>query len=146
VALLAKDPERELHELLAAQPAWRRKWLLRDYSWTADEISAWSSSNPQEDWLVYGDYEAILRRIPAKWRAYVKQLRRNGWSSLPGGNPPGRPRKDAIAEEARQLQSAQKSYRQIEIALRSKYGAGAPTAEAIRKLLASRRRQAPDKT
>jgi hypothetical protein len=145
-----KTPEEELAEFLAAQPSWLRKILERDFNLSWDEGMAW---NQAAEWWQDGgektqkEYENILRRIPDRWREYRKRLRQDALAHIPPEKP-GRRRKDMLAEEAKQLQDAGKSYAQIAKALNSKRGAGTTTAEAIRKLLSSRRqrRSTPDKT
>src|SRR5271169_6571667 len=105
------DPEEELAAFLASQPSWRRKWLQYDGSWSSEEILDWPSSDPREDSAIRERYLVLLRRVPGKWREYRSRLKQIALASLPQGKP-GRPRKDALAEEARQLQLAGKSHAQ----------------------------------
>jgi hypothetical protein len=93
-------------------------------------------------------YESILRHIPARWKEYCTIKSRVALEVVgPPLGAPGRPRKDALAEEAEQLRSEGKSYAQIARALNLKYGQQTTTGEAIRKLLGSRKkRPTPDKT
>jgi hypothetical protein len=144
-----KSPEEELDEFLAAQPSWLRKILQLDYSLSRDEHLAWN----QSDWWwgsgqasVQEEYERLLRRVPEKWRDYCERKKLDALKGLPTV-PAGRPRRDGLAREAEQLRLSGKSYAQTAKALNLKYGTGTTTAEAIRKLLTSRKRSpTPDKT
>jgi hypothetical protein len=135
-----KGPEEELRELLAQYPRWveRILWInpsptnLRPYTGLLEK------------------YESILQRIPEKWRKYrkAKELYAKRILGPPRGQA-GRPRKDALAEEAQQLKSEGKSYAQVARALNNMHGKGTTTPEAVRKLLASRKKErstTPDKT
>lgn len=51
----------------------------------------------------------------------------------------GRPRKDALADEAAQLKKRGLSYAQISVRLNEKHGQGTTTKESVRKLLSSRK-------
>jgi hypothetical protein len=149
-----KSPEEKLEEFLAAQPSWLRKILQDDLSLTPDEQLAWNQS---DSWWKDGGakvqekYETILQRIPAKWREHWRRKRQNALEGLPSSRL-GRPRKDALAEEAKQLRQAGKSPAEIAILLRAKHtimskkGIRQPTPDGIRKLLESRKdRSTPDK-
>ncbi len=141
-----KSPEEELEQFLAAQPSWLRKILLLDFPFTQDEGIAWSES----DWIQNGgkveeEYIRLLQRVPEKWRDHCERKKLDALKGLPTV-PTGRPRKDSIAHEAEQLRLLGKSYAQTAKALNLKHGAGTTTAEAIRKLLGSRKRPTPDKT
>ena len=139
------SPEEELEQFLAAQPSWLRKILLLDSSFTQDEGIALSES----DWFQNGgkveeEYIRLLQRVPEKWRDHCERKKLDALKGLPTV-PTGRPRKDSIAHEAEQLRLSGKSYAQTARALNLKHGEGTTTAEAIRKLLGSRKRT-PDKT
>ena len=141
-----KTPEDELDQFLATKPSWLRKILEFDLPLSNPEKLAWSES----DWWQEGgkdekEHIRLVRRIPSRWREYRRRRMQSAVADLPLG-PAGRPRKDQLADEARQLQFEGKSHAQISSALNRKYGPGATTREAIRKLLSRRRRSTPDKT
>jgi hypothetical protein len=140
------NPEEELEQFLAAQPSWLRKILQLDYSLTTDEHLAWSASDWwQEGGKVQEEYLRLLQRVPKRWRAYCKRKKADALRSLPTV-PAGRPRRDGLALEAEGLRQSGKSYAQTAKALNLKHGEGTTTAEAIRKLLGSRKGPTPDKT
>ena len=74
-----------------------------------------------------------------------------GMSGCRGRNK-GRPRKDALADEAAPLQRAGMSYAKIATRLNLAHGEGTATKESVRKLLNNRQRESaraassPDKT
>ncbi|MGA8152746.1 MAG: hypothetical protein WB952_17480 [Terriglobales bacterium] len=148
-----KTPEEELEQFLAAQPSWLRKLLQFDFSLTFDEHLAWTQSDWwQEGGKVEKEYLRLLQRIPNKWREHRGKVARNALSTLPSARS-GRPRRDLLAEEAKHLHEAGKSYAEVADILRDKYttmtakGKRHPTREGIRKLLDSRKpRRTPDKT
>lgn len=149
--MVRRSPEEELERFLSQQPPWRRKWLQMD-TLSPNEAQLWFVSDHQTDWRVRDEYECIIRHIPDKWRDYRRKWKRIALSNVPSGSP-GRPRSDALAEEADALYRAGKSYAQIATLLGKKYatktkkGFRQPTAESIRKLLKSRQLNSqPDKT
>lgn len=130
--------EVELATFLESQPSWLRKCLQLDFAFTNEEGLAWSNSGNEHS-RAKEEYERLLQRVPHKWREYREELKRRALSNLPEAHP-GAPRKDALAEEAGELQASGKSYAQIAIALNEKYGPETTKKEAIRKLLKSRQR------
>jgi hypothetical protein len=84
------------------------------------------------------EYERILRQIPAKWKEYRKELKKNYQSlarmMVPTGKP-GRPSKTALAKEAANLHRAGMNHPQIASELNERHGAETTTPGAIRKLL-----------
>ena len=142
-----KSPEEELEQFLAAQPSWLRKILQLDFSFTTDEQLALHES----DWWQSGgkveqEYLRLLQRVPEKWRDYCERKKLDALKGLPTV-PTGRPRKDSLAHEAERLRLSGKSYAETAKALNRKHGSGTTTAEAIRKLLRSRKQgRTPDKT
>jgi hypothetical protein len=147
------SPEEELEQFLAAQPSWLRKILLLDSSLTTDEQATWIASDWwQEGGKVEEEYLRLLQRVPNRWREHRRKVAGNALSTLPSAQS-GRPRKDLLAEEAKHLHEAGKSYAEVADILRDKYttmtakGERHPTREGIRKLLDSRKpRRTPDKT
>lgn len=148
------SPEKELEVFLAALPARKRKMLeLGLASLTPDELNE-IIMEPSETQIRDNprpEYERLLRRIPAKWREYrARELAQLKASFLPK-NPDGRPRKDALADEAERLQKEGLSHALISIRLNKEYGE-ATTKDSIRGLLKSRRRESrrtappPEKT
>lgn len=144
----SKTPEEELDEFLAAQPSWLQKLLQYDLQLTADEDSAGLKANLHEDlWNSREEYERLCQRVPARWRDYCKKRRRTLGPVFSPSAVPGRPRKDALAEEATHLYQAGKNYQQIATLLDKKYGLEPTSPDAIRKLIASRNpRSKPEKT
>jgi len=148
-----ETPEEKLQQFLDAQPSWLRKILQLDLSLSPDEQSAWVQSNWwQEGGKVEEEYIRLLRRVPNKWREHRGKVALNALSTLPSARA-GRPRRDSLAEEAKHLHEAGKSYAEIADMLRDKYatmtakGEGSPTKESIRNLIRSREpRSTPDKT
>jgi hypothetical protein len=134
-----KSPEEELRALLAQYPPWVERILRINPSP--------KNLHPYEGLL--DKYESILQRIPEKWREYRKAKKLYAQRVLgPPRGRAGRPKKDALAEEARQLKAEGKSYAQVALALNNTHGKGTTTPEAIRKLLTSRRKDqstTPDK-
>jgi len=133
-----KTAEQELKELLAQYPPWVERIL---------KISP-SPANLRPYPGLREKYEGILQRIPNKWHEY--RAARTQYAQRVQGPPPGRagrPRKDTLAEEAKELKAKGKSYAQIALALNAKHGKGTTTKEAIRKLIGSRKpHPTPDKT
>jgi len=135
-----KNAKEELRELLAQYPSWVERILWKNPSAT--------NLQPYEGLLE--KYESIVLRIPEKGREYRKAKQLYAQRVL--GPPPGRagrPRKDAVAEEAQQLKSEGKSYAQIARTLNSRHKESPTTKEAVRKLLTSRKKErppTPDKT
>lgn len=135
-----KNAEEELRELLAQYPPWVERILWKNPSAT--------NLRPYKGLLE--KYESILERIPKKWREYRKAKKFYAQRALgPPAGRAGRPRKDAEAEEARQLKSTGKSWAQVALALNKKHGEDTTTKEAVRRLVASRKKKrpaTPDKT
>lgn len=142
-----KSPEQALEEFLAAQPSWIRKLLEHNNQLSAEEFSAVLTSDWQQTWFSQIDeYERLLKRIPSRWREYRNKCRREALSRIPSAQH-GRPRKDALAEEAMKLHQAGKSYAKIAKFLNNRYGPDTTTPEAVRKLVSARKlRPTPDKT
>jgi hypothetical protein len=90
------------------------------------------------------EYLRLLRHVPEKWRAYCERRKADALKDLPTVAA-GRPRRDGLTHEAEQLRLSGKSYAQTAKALNLKHGAGTTTAEAVRKLLNSRKLPTPDK-
>ena len=152
-----EKPKQQLREFLAAGPSWLLKIFQLD-SLSTEELSDLYQSFWWWQHLSSGkaqnDFERLLRRCPDEWRKYRKFCKKVALSRLPSARP-GRPRKDALADEARELKQAGLSQSEIADTLNRQYpnlkdrkGNDRPvTAEAVRKLLASRRREiTPDKT
>jgi len=159
-----KSPEeRELETFLCALPGFRRKEFEHGMSsFTQAEMDEWlkqERENPNTGPADRQEYERLVRRIPALWREYRKRLRKEYGPFAPvmlPPNPEGRPRRDAIAEEAQRLKKSGLSYAKIAMRLNQERGPSrlllseeTITGEQIRGLLKYRRRQpktSPDKT
>jgi hypothetical protein len=147
----AKNAEEELAEFLAPYGPWLERCFRGDCS--MDDLNTLSArglgfANIRAHGDLKSQYESILRRIPAKWREYCKIKSRIALEVVgPPRGAPGRPKKDALAKEAKKLKLEGKSYAQVANALNLQHGEGTTTPEAIRKLLTSRQRgPTPDKT
>lgn len=132
-----RHPEEELKEFLAQYPRWMEEIL-------------WKAPSPANLRLYPGvveKYESILERIPEKYREYCQAKMKHLKRELLSVAPSGRPRKDALAEEARQLRAEGKSYARTASELNRRHGQGTTTPENIRALLKSRKSvSTPDKT
>ena len=148
---MSKSPEeKDLEKFLADLPAWMRKAFQQGLSsLTQGELTEWVKNQDNAGDLLR-EYERKVWPIPARRRAY-----REAWGviTLPlPANPEGRPRKDALADEAKQLQKSGLSYAQITKRLNREHGEGTTTKENIRGLLKYRRRKSrktaspPEKT
>jgi hypothetical protein len=147
--------EQELAEFLAPYGPWLERVYWHEGS-PEDFITLCDRglglSNIQADRELKERYESILMRIPARWRAYCKARKRWALEALgPPPGVPGRPRKDALAEEAELLQSEGKKHPQIASILNKRHGERITTADAVRKLLAAHKKRKapaanPDKT
>jgi hypothetical protein len=151
-----KGPEEELAHFLAALSSWERKVLLHDFPLDSAEAAACNEAFDLDGFQMLvarqEQYRTILRRIPAKWRAYREKLKKIALANVPPGRS-GRPRKDQEAEELKENLQTGKSYRRIAIsrlkmipersgdaeAKAERELAVAREAERIRKLVASRR-------
>jgi len=159
-----KSPEeRELETFLSALPSFQRKEFEHGMSsLTQGEMDEWwkqERDNPDMQMTHRREYERLLRRIPVLWREHRKRLRKEYGPFVPvmlPPNPEGRPRRDAIAEEAQRLKRSGLSYGKIAMRLNQERGPSrlllsgeTITGEQIRGLLKYRRRQpktSPDKT
>jgi hypothetical protein len=143
VALVPKSPEQEVEEFLASKPTWMEKALQGDFSLMPLGLE-WTS-NLDRVFELTPKYERILRQIPAKWKEYRKERKRNYGSlaqpMVPKGKP-GRPSKSALAEEAANLRRSGMNNLQIAAELNKRPGEKKTTSEAIRKLL----KRHPDKS
>ena len=149
-----KSPEEEeLQQFLAKLPNWMRKAVRDDInSMSREEFEAlgkYLAEDRSGSLLdLNREYQRLARRIPAEWGKYCEIERQH---VLEAANLPrpamGRPRKDALAVEARMLKAKGKSYEQVAISLNDKYGSGTTNREAIRYLLRSRKmRTTPEKS
>jgi hypothetical protein len=152
-----KSPDEEHAEFLAKHPSWVQKMLQLNYALSPEEHAAWVATDPQlkKFHKIEEDYQRIIRRVPSWWKAYNRRLLQNPviqWL-LPLPAPPGRPRRDDLAREAKALRRKGKSWDEIALLLRDKYtistkkGIRQPTPEGIRKLVGPRKHStSPDKT
>lgn len=162
---MAQSPEDELAEFMAPLPQWLQKILWHDYSSMTDrEQWSWLDSiNPHSDdelqelktttgWQperythtadeLRPRFEQILRRCNRdEWKKYCDNARaaRNASADsfvpMPRGKP-GRPRKNALAQEAAALQRRGMTFPQIAATLNKSLPSQEwTTPDAIRKLL-----------
>jgi hypothetical protein len=154
---MSSDPERDLEQFLAGLPPYQRKAFEEGISsLTEDECIQACRDLFLTDNALRTNYERLVRPIPAKWKDYRERKARDAaHASLIGmpANPKGRPRRDALADEAAQLYESGLSYAQVAVRLNQKYGEGTATADSVRKLIKSRKAKSahgvapsPDKT
>ena len=66
---MPNDPEKQLEEFLASIPEWMRRLFQNGYGALSDrEISDCTFDSRVSP--LKAEYEAILQRIPAKWKEY----------------------------------------------------------------------------
>jgi hypothetical protein len=133
--------ERELAAFLASLPKYRRKEFEFGFSSleTQAEQVAVIEDSIRDKGKTREEYECIIKRIPAKWRAYRdREAREASRAALLGklGNPKGRPLKDELRSQAAELKKDGLSYSQIAMRLKVMRD-GKPNGERIRGLLRS---------
>jgi len=149
----------ECEKFLKRQPTWIRALLTDQYD--SPELRARMARPGGFDIPAYcralDEYEELLRRCPRHLREYRKQqakrAKENALAFLPSVKL-GRPPEDSLAQEAKELEGARLSQSKIARELNRRHpnrrdskGNPSPlTAEAVRKMLARRRRPTPDKT
>jgi hypothetical protein len=156
---VSKKAEHELAAFLAALPDYQRKSFESGLSsLTQDEMQQWADwiAPPSEQFsALQQEYFRLLQAVPARLREYVQRERRENdrlFGSYLPKIPEGRPRKDALANEAVELKKAGMSYSQIARRLHLMRSDGTPNGEQVRGLLKSRRLKSrkaaapPDKT
>lgn len=136
------SPESELEEFLASKPAWLERALWGEISsLSRDEQLEWINSQ-DEIFRLRQQYESVLKRIPAKWNKYCQRCQKS-WAEterqmarllVPRGRAGAR-RKDALAQEAIQLQERGRNFPQIAAELDKRHGKGTTTTGAIAKLV-----------
>jgi len=141
---VSKSPEEQLEDFLASKPDWMRRYLQTGIeSMTQGDFSEESKWDKNHDDVfklaVTRDYERILQQIPARWKAYRKrQKRENQWFVneflVTKGNA-GRPRKDALAQEAVELHQRGMNFPQVAAELNKRHGKETTTPTAVSKLI-----------
>lgn len=149
---MSSDPEGDLEQFLVTLPACIRKEFESGVaSLTQDELYERLKVDVATHQRFLEEYRRLLWCIPARWSKY-RNRESAAWAQLlMPANPGGRPRKDALATEVLQLKKAGLSHAQIAKRINLKHGKESATAESIRGLLKSRRRESnkllpPDKT
>jgi hypothetical protein len=141
----SKNTDREFEDILTAGPACIRK-LFQPESWSPeDSTNLWwwllaSSSRNQRK------LEKLLQAYPPALREYRKRCKEVAIRNLVPPSRPGRPRKDALANEAIDLKSTGRSYGQIAQILNLKHGTGTTTREAVIQLIKRKRETNPNKS
>lgn len=163
--------EQELADFMAPLPLWLRKILWHDHSsmtelqWVecVDSITPFTADQLQELKVTAGwqpdrypetaeelrpRFEQILQRCDrAEWRRYrdnaeaIRNSDANRYVRLPRDKQ-GRPRKDALADEAGRLKKDGLSHQQIANKLRLAHVREDATRESVRKLLSRARKSA----
>jgi hypothetical protein len=161
---VAQSPEHGLAEFMTPLPQSLQKVLwydhvsMTDLDWaecihstspfTADQLqelkatTGWQPQTyPQTAEELRPRFEQILQRCgPAGWRRYCDNARAarkadaDAHAPMPRGNP-GRPRKDALAQEAAELQQRGMNSPQIAAELNKRHGKDTTTPAAIPKLI-----------
>ena len=114
---MPKNAEKELQEFLAPMPAWMRRVLQGDFSFSSREEELEWIANQDKVIEQQAEYERILRRIPTKWAEYRKMLKQHSrpmlrmMGMMPKGKPGRRP--DKKAGEYFALHASDLSYRDI---------------------------------
>lgn len=144
------DKAFELGEFLARQPSWVRKTIQGD-DLTSSELSEMNGTNwPEVFGVAQDEYRELLKRHPRELREYRKRQKqltaKTALLNVPSV-PVGAPRKDWLANEAKELHEAGMS--QPEIArelnkghpnLTDRHGNPRPiTPEVVRKQLGTTR-------
>jgi hypothetical protein len=156
---VSDSAEQELEQFLAALHPALRKWLEKGAGALASEehIEAAKALNLEAPDLRF-EYARLLLPFPDKLREYNKRFKQEQAQGVRElfpllAIPEGRPRKNALADEAAQLKESGLSYAQVAFRLNQKYGDGTATAESVRKLINNRKRRfahsaisSPDKT
>jgi hypothetical protein len=158
---VSNSPECELEKFLAAlHPALRKLLEHGAHTLTRDEngeaCNALSFGIGVPDFRI--EYARLLQPFPSKLREYRKRFELEQAAAsrelfpLPP-IPEGRPRKDALADEAAQLKESGLSYAKVAIRLNQEHGEGTATMESVRKLIKNRKPKSahgtaspPDKT
>jgi hypothetical protein len=138
---VSSRPEKELEEFLAALPAATRTWLEQGaYMLSYEETVELENDSTTQKSNLRQEYERLLQPFPAKLREHRKRKEHERklvidvLMPLPL-IPEGRPRKDALADEAAQLKEAGFSYAKIEQRINREHGEGTVTADSVRKLI-----------
>lgn len=143
---------------LASQKPWIRSVLNGEYGESREILPGLSEPGGIEALNKARDeYEEVLKHCPEHLRKYRKDLRKLGSESslsTVASLPVGRPRQDSLAQEAEELERAGLSQPKIALELNRRHpdrkdrrGNLSPVTEgAVRKMLARRRENSPDKT
>lgn len=141
------DPEKQLEQFLAALHPAHRKWLEKGANTLTkdEELEATKALNLDlEAPDIRMEYARLLQPFPSKLREYRKRYEleqaafvRESFPLPP--IPKGRPRKDALADEAAQLKGSGLSYAAVTIRLNQEHGKGTATIESVRKLIKNRK-------
>lgn len=156
---MSDSPDSELEQFLAALHPAHRKWLEKGINTLTkdEELEATKALNLEApDFRM--EYARLLQPFPSKLREYRKRyeleqtLAIRDLFPLPP-IPEGRPRKDALADEAAQLMESGLSYARVAIRLNQEHPGENATKESVRKLIKNRKHKSahgtahpPDKT
>jgi hypothetical protein len=134
--------KKEIEQFLARQLPYVRAYL--EGGQITNELG-WALTKKEDTETLFKaneEYVEILRRHPEELKKYRRRQAKAGAESTLFGVPSlplGARRKDALAQEATELQRAGKSYAQIAKILNYKHGLGITNREAIRSLIRSRK-------
>jgi hypothetical protein len=149
---MSNSSECDLEQFLSTLPAsLRKEFESGALSLTQDEVYARLKVDVSTYQQLREEYQRLLRHIPAKWREYRERESKANAQVMFPANPSGRPRKDILANDAKLLKEAKRSYAQIARQLNLEHGEGTATSESVRALLKSRKRESrktlpPDET
>lgn len=119
---MCNEPEKQLENFLASIPEWMRRFFQNGYgALSGSELSECTFNgdvSPRR-----AEYEAILQRMPARWKAYRKRVERelvaNFLPLFVSRGKPGRKRNDKVAERIWSLTDAGNTSRGIQAALKN---------------------------
>ena len=139
-----KDPEKRLEEFLASIPEWMRRLFQNGYgALTESELSECTFNTDLRP--LREEYEAILQRLPARWKAYRRRVERelvaNFLPSFVSRGKPGPKSNDELAERIWTWHDAGKTSREIQEILRAEGQNLSPAA--VESYLKTRRRNQP---
>lgn len=142
---VSSRPKKELEEFLAALPAAARAWLEKGvYRLSYEETVELNNDSTIDTSNLRQEYERLLQPFLAELREHRRRKEHERklvadviFKPLPT-LPRGRPRQDALADQATQLKESGLSYAKVANRLNQEHGNGTVTAESVRKLIKNR--------
>ena len=138
---MRNDPERQLENFLASIPEWMRRLFQNGYGALSESELSECTFDTRVPPL-RAEYEAILQRMPARWKEYRQRVERELVAEflplLVSKGKPGRKPNDERAERIWALDAEGKTNQEIRETLRAR-GENL-SLEAIESYLKTRRR------